>query len=106
MCFFQNDSFGEAPRTSTSLVFEINPSGPGTRIPKGFPEHREIIALRAKPDDMFHIDSLGIAALKTVGDAKRLAFAFAPPKQKALIPSAWRQLIPNEGSNAARVAGR
>src|SRR5687767_2906717 len=75
-------------------------------MPKGFPEHREVIALRVEPDDMFHTDSLWIAALKAVGDAQRLAFAFAPRKQKALVPPAWRQLIPNEGGNAARMAGR
>ena len=101
LCFLQNDPFGEAPRTSSSLVFEINPSGPGIRMPKGFPEHWKIIALRLEPDDMFYTDSFGIAPLKTVGDAQRVAFAFAPPNEKALIPSAWRQLIPNEGGDAA-----
>src|SRR5688572_5538228 len=55
---------------------------------------------------MLHTDPLGIAALKTVGDAERPAFALAPPEQKTLVPSAWRQLIPNERGNAARVAGR
>jgi hypothetical protein len=29
---------------------------------KGLPEHREIVAIRAKPNNMLDTDSLGIAA--------------------------------------------
>jgi hypothetical protein len=39
-------------------------------MPKRFPEHRDIVAIRAKPNDMLDTDSLGIAALKPVGDAQ------------------------------------
>jgi len=70
-------------------------------MPKGLPEHREIVAIRAKPDDMPDTDSLGIAALKSVRDAQRAALALAPAAQKALIPAAWCQLIPDEGGYAA-----
>jgi hypothetical protein len=35
---------------------------------KGLPKHREIVAIRAKPDDMPDTDPLGITALKTVRD--------------------------------------
>ncbi|MBA3513885.1 MAG: hypothetical protein H0T77_05880 [Pyrinomonadaceae bacterium] len=70
-------------------------------MPKGLPEHREIIGIRAKPNDMLDADPLGIAALKPVRDAQRAALAFAPTLQKALIPAAWRQLIPDEGGYAA-----
>ena len=70
-------------------------------MPKGLPEHREIVAIRAKPNDMFDTDPLGIAALKPVRDAQRAALALAPAAQKALIPAAWCQLIPDEGGYAA-----
>jgi hypothetical protein len=70
-------------------------------VPKGLPEHREIVAIWGKPNDVFDTDSLGIAALKPVRDAQRGAFAFAPAAQKALIPAAWRQLVPDEGGYAA-----
>jgi hypothetical protein len=45
---------------------------------------------------MFNTDSLRIAALKPVSDPERVAPAFAPAAQKALIPVAWRQLIPDK----------
>ncbi len=70
-------------------------------MPKGFPEHREIVAIRAKPNDMLDTDPLGIAAAKPVRNAQRAARALAPRAQKALIPAAWRQLIPDEGGDAA-----
>ncbi|MDQ3665051.1 MAG: hypothetical protein M3410_00395 [Acidobacteriota bacterium] len=70
-------------------------------MPKGLPEHREIVAIRAKPNDMLDADPLGIAALKAVRDAQRAALALAPTVQKALIPAAWRQLIPDESGYAA-----
>jgi hypothetical protein len=70
-------------------------------MPKGFPEHREIVAIRAKPNDMLDTDPLGIAALKPVCDAQGAALAFAPAAKKALIPAAWCQLIPDEGGYAA-----
>ena len=70
-------------------------------MPKGVPKHREIVTLWAKPNDMLDADPLRIAALKPVRDAQRLALAFAPAAQKALIPAAWCQLIPDEGGNTA-----
>ena len=70
-------------------------------MPKSLPEHREIVAIRAKPNDMFDTDPVGIAALKPVCDAQRAALALAPAAQKALIPAAWCQLIPDEGGDAA-----
>jgi hypothetical protein len=70
-------------------------------MPKGLPKHWEIVSFRTKPNDMLDTDPLGIAALKPVSDAERVALAFAPPAQKALIPAAWRQLIPNKGGYAA-----
>ena len=103
-CLLQNQPFTEAPGASASLVFEVNPMRPGTRMPKGLPEHREIIAIRAKPNDMLDTDPIGIAASKPVRDAQRAAIALAPSAQKALIPSAWCQLIPDEGGYAARLA--
>jgi hypothetical protein len=70
-------------------------------MPKGLPKHREIVSFRTKPNDMLDADSLGIAALKPVSEAERVAFAFAPAPQKALIPVAWRQLIPDKRGYAA-----
>lgn len=70
-------------------------------MPSSLPEHREIVAIRAKPDDQLDSDSLRIAASKPISDAQRAALAFASPAQKALIPAAWYQLIPDEGGNAA-----
>jgi hypothetical protein len=37
---------------------------------KGLPEHREILAIRAKPDDMSDTDPLGIATLKPIRDVQ------------------------------------
>jgi hypothetical protein len=73
---------------------------------KGIPKHREIIALWAKTNDMLNTDPLGIAALKSVGDAERVALAFAPAAKEALIPAARCQLIPDESGDAARLADR
>jgi hypothetical protein len=70
-------------------------------MPKGFPEHREIVALRVKPNDMPDADSLRIAALKPVRNAQQSALTLTPALEKALIPAAWRQLIPDEGGYAA-----
>jgi hypothetical protein len=56
-------------------------------MPKRLPEHREIVAVRANPNDVLDADSLGIAALKPVRDAKRAAFALALTAQKVLIPA-------------------
>ena len=70
-------------------------------MPKRLPEHREIFAIRAEPNDMLDTDPLGIAAPESVRDAQRAALALAPTAQKALIPATWCQLIPNEGRNAA-----
>ena len=73
-------------------------------MPKGLPEHGEIVAIWAEPNNMLDTDPLGIAAPKPVGDAQRVPLALAPTAQKALIPAAWCQLIPDEGGYAARVA--
>jgi hypothetical protein len=100
-CLLQNQSFVETPRVTAPLVLEVNPTRPGTRMPKGLPEHREIVAIRSKPNDMLDADPLGIAALKPIRDAQRVALALAPTAQKALIPAAWCQLIPDEGGYAA-----
>ena len=69
-------------------------------MPKGLPEHREVVPIRAKPDDMLDTDSLRIATFKPVGNAERSALTLAPTEQKALIPAAWRQLIPDESGYA------
>lgn len=100
LCLFQNQPFGQAPRTATPLVLEVNPMPQGIRVPKGVPEHREMIAIRDKPDDILDADPLRIAALKPVRDAQRVALALAPTTQQTLIPTAGRQLIPDEGRNA------
>ena len=70
-------------------------------MPEGFPEHREVVAIRAKPDDLPDTDPVKIAAPKPVRDAQRAPLALAPAAQKALIPAARRQLIPDEGGHAA-----
>jgi hypothetical protein len=70
-------------------------------MPKGLPEHREIVAIRAEANNMLDTDPLGIAAPKPVRDAQRAALALALTAQKALIPAAWCQLIPDEGGYAA-----
>jgi len=62
--------------------------------------------MRAKPNDVLDTDPLRIAPLKPVRDAQRAALALAPTAQKALIPAAWYQLIPDEGCYAAWVADR
>jgi len=97
----QNEPFAETPGTAAPLVLEVNPMRPRTRMPKGVPEHREIIAIRVKPNDMLDTDPLWIAAPKPVRDAQRVALALALAAQKALIPAARCQLIPDEGCNAA-----
>jgi hypothetical protein len=75
-------------------------------MPERVPEHREIITLGAKPNDMPDTDPVGITALKSVRNPQRIAPAGTPSKKKALIPAAGPQLIPNESGNAARVADR
>lgn len=70
-------------------------------MPKGVPEHREIVAIRDKSNDMLNANPIGIAALKSVGEPQRAAPALARTMQEALVPSAWRQLIPDKGSDAA-----
>jgi hypothetical protein len=66
-------------------------------MPKGLPKHREIIAIRAKPHDMRDTHPLGVAALEPVRDAQRAELAPASTTQQALIPTAWCQLVPDEG---------
>ncbi len=97
----QNQPLVEAPRAAAPLILEVYPTRSGARMPKGFPEHWQIVAIRANPYDVLHTDPLGIAALQPICDAKRVAFALAPPAQEALIPPAWCQLIPDERGNAA-----
>ena len=70
-------------------------------MPKGFPEHREVITIRAEPDDVLDADPLGIAPLKSVRNPKRAAVALALAAQKTLIPAAGCQLIPDEGCYTA-----
>jgi len=101
LSLLENQPFGEAPRAAAPLVLEVDPRRPGTRMPKSLPEHRKIIAIRAKANDVLDTDSLGIAALKPVCNAQRAALALAAAAQKALIPAAGRQLIPDEGGYAA-----
>jgi hypothetical protein len=100
LCLLQNQPFVEAPGAAAPLVLEVNPRLSRTRMPKGFPEHREVFAIRAKPYDMLDADPVGIATLKPVRDVKRAALALAPSAQQALIPAAWGQLIPDEGRYA------
>ena len=70
-------------------------------MPKGLPEHRKIVTFRPKANNSLDTDPLGIAPPKAVGDTQRTALALALPTQQALIPAAWQQLIPDEGSDAA-----
>jgi hypothetical protein len=70
-------------------------------MPKGVPEHREIVVVRFKPYDILDTDSIRIAASKPVGDAQRAAPALASALEKPLIPAARCQLIPDESSDAA-----
>ena len=83
------------------MVLKVNPMSPRARMAKGIPKHREIITLRAKTNDMLNTDPLRIAALKPVGDAERVVLAFASAAKQALIPAAWRQLIPDKRGYAA-----
>jgi len=100
-CLLQNHPFGEAPGAAASLILEVDPMHPRTRMSKSVPKHRQIVAIRAKPHDMPDADSIRIAALKPVCDAERRALALARATQEALVPSARRQLIPDEGGYAA-----
>lgn len=70
-------------------------------MPKGLPKHWKIVTFRTKPNYSLDTDPLGIAPPKAVGDAQGMALALAPATQKALIPAAWEQLIPDEGCDAA-----
>ena len=71
-------------------------------MPKGLPKHRQIIAIGTESNNMPDTDSIRIATLKPVGDAERATPALlALAKQKALIPPAWRQLIPDKRGDAA-----
>jgi hypothetical protein len=98
----QNQPFAETPGAAPPLVFEVNPRCPGTRMPEGLPKHREIIPFRTQSHDNPDTDSLGIATLKPVSDAERVAPAFiASASEKALIPVAWCQLIPDKRGQAA-----
>ena len=71
-------------------------------MPKGLPKHRQIISIGAKPNNVPDTGSIRIATLEPVGNAERATPALpAPPNQKALIPPAWRQLIPDKRGDAA-----
>ena len=67
---------------------------------KSLPDHREIVILKAQANNIFDTDPLGIAALQSVGDVHGAALAFASTAQQPLIPTARRQLIPDERGNA------
>jgi hypothetical protein len=102
LSLLKNQPFGEAPRAAPSLVLQVDPMRPGTRMPKGLPKHRQIISIGAEPNNMPDTDSIRIATFEPVGDAERATAALlAPAKQKALIPPAWRQLIPDKRGYAA-----
>ena len=101
LSFLQNEPLGEAPGAAAPLVLEVDQMGPGTRVPKGIPEHWEIVTVRGKSNNMLDADSVRISAFKPVSDVQRSALALARAAQKTLIPAAWRQLIPDEGSDAA-----
>ena len=47
-------------------------------MPKGLPEHRKVVKIRAKPDYVLDADPFGIASTKPVRDAERRAMALAP----------------------------
>ena len=83
------------------MILEVNPGDNRGRVPKSLPEHRKIVTFRPKPNYSLDTDPLRIAPPKTVRDAQRMALALAPSKQEALIPAARRQLIPDEGRDAA-----
>jgi len=100
-CLLQGEPFCEAPWAATPLVLEVDPMRLRTGVPESVPEHREIVAIRGKPNDVSDADPFRISALKSVCDAQGAAFALAPAAQKALIPAAWRQLVPDEGGYAA-----
>ena len=106
LCLLEHEALGQTPRTAAPLVLEVDPARPRPRMPKRFPEHREIVALGPDPDDVPDAHPLGITAPETVRDAERLAPALAPTPEKALIPAARRQLIPDEGRDAARIGDR
>ena len=102
LSLLQNQPFGEAPWTAASLVFQVDPIRPGTRMPKGFPKHRQIISLGPEPNNMPDTDSIRIAPLKPVSNAECGPPALlTPTNQKPLIPPAWRQLIPDKRGDAA-----
>ena len=83
------------------MVLEVNPSRKRARVPKGLPEHRKIVTFWAEANNPPDTDPLRIAPAKAVRDPQRLALALAPAAQKALIPAAWQQLIPDERRDAA-----
>jgi hypothetical protein len=68
---------------------------------KNLPEHWKILTFRPKPNYSLDTDPLRIAPPKAVRDPQRITLALAPAMQKALIPAAWHQLIPDEGCDAA-----
>jgi hypothetical protein len=71
-------------------------------MPKRLPKHREKVSFRTKPNNMPDTDSIRIATFEAVGDAERATPALlTPATQEALIPPAWRQLIPDKRGYAA-----
>ena len=97
----QDKALGQTPRAATPLVFEVDPPGPGSRMPKRLPQHGQVLILEAQANHIFDADPLGIAALQPVGDIHRTALArFARAAQQPLIPSARCQFIPDERGNA------
>ena len=69
LCLLQNQPLIEAPGAAAPLVLEVDPMRPRTGVPKGVPEHREVVAFRGKPNDVFDTDPFRISALKPVRDA-------------------------------------
>ncbi len=104
LALLKDNPFVESPRTTAPLILEINPLRPWTQVPKGLPEHWEIVIFGAKPDYMPDANSLRISAFGTIGNEKRAALTLAFASQEALVPATRCQLIPDESSNAARAA--
>jgi hypothetical protein len=50
------------------LILEVDPIRPRTGVPEGFPDHREIVAIRVEPNDVFDTDPFWISALKPISD--------------------------------------
>jgi hypothetical protein len=65
-----------------------------------------MFAVGREANDVQHTESIWIAAPQLAADAQRESTALAPSTQQSLIPAARRQLIPDEGGDAPRIANR